>query len=104
MLEGSQSAAASIPKRSAVTLLSDLTRTLPADFLVTTDQITVDVDRISARFETDSSKHVEDLVAALKNEKCFKEVETHKLEKSKDGTKVQFRLDIQVECPAESSS
>ena len=44
------------------------------------------VDRITARFETDSSKHVEDIVAALKTEKCFREVKEGKLEKNKDGT------------------
>lgn len=104
MLQGQGSPAASIPKRSAVTLLADLTKALPADFPVTADQIVIDLDRISARFETDSSKHVEDIVAALKTEKCFREVKEGKLEKNKDGTKVQFRLDIQVDCPAESSS
>ncbi len=104
MLKGQGSPVASIPKRSAVTLLADLTRALPTDFPVTADQIIVDIDRISARFETDSSKHVEDIVAALKNEKCFREVKEGKLEKNKDGTKVQFRLDIQVECPAETAS
>ena len=104
MLKGQGSPVASIPKRSAVTLLADLTRALPTDFPVTADQVVIDIDRISARFETDSSKHVEDIVAALKTEKCFREVKEGKLEKSKDGGKVQFRLDIQVECPAETSS
>jgi general secretion pathway protein L len=104
MLQGSGSPSASIPKRSAVTLLADLTKALPTDFPVTADQIIVDLDRISARFETDSSKHVEDIVAALKAEKCFREVKEGKLEKNKDGSKVQFRLDIQVECPAETST
>jgi general secretion pathway protein L len=104
MLQGHDSPAASIPKRSAVSLLADFTRALPTDFPVTTDQVSVDLDRITCRLETDSSKHVEDIVAALKNEKCFREVKEGKLEKNKDGSKVQFRLDIQVECPAESSS
>ena len=104
MLQGQGSPAASIPKRSAVTLLADLTKALPTEFPVTADQIVIDLDRISARFETDSSKHVEDIVAALKNDKCFREVKEGKLEKNKDGSKVQFRLDIQVDCPAETSS
>lgn len=104
MLQGKESPAASIPKRSAVSLLADLTKNLPTDFPVTADQIIIDLDRISARFETDSSKHVEDIVQALKAEKCFREVKEGKLEKNKDGSKVQFRLDIQVECPAETAS
>jgi general secretion pathway protein L len=104
MLEGHDSPAANIPKKSAVNLLAELTARLPADVPVTTDQMIVDLDRISARFETDSSKHVEDIVAALKTFKCFKEVSEGKLEKSKDGSKVTFRLDIEVDCPAEGST
>ncbi|MBK7861654.1 MAG: pilus assembly protein PilM [Archangiaceae bacterium] len=104
MLQGKESPAAAIPKRSAVSLLADLTRVLPTEFPVSADQIVIDLDRISARMETDSSKHVEDIVAAIKNEKCFREVKEGKVEKSKDGSKVQFRLDIQIDCPAETSS
>jgi general secretion pathway protein L len=47
---------------------------------------------------------VEDIVTALKGYKCFKEVSEGKLEKNKDGSKVQFRLDIQIECPEEGST
>ncbi len=101
MLQGKESPAAGIPTKSAVTLLAELSAKLPLDIPVTADQVVIDMDRVTARFETDSSKHVEDIVAALKTYKCFKEVKEGKLEKNKDGTKVQFRLDIEVECPDE---
>jgi general secretion pathway protein L len=104
MLQGKESVAANIPKYSAVTLLAELSAHLPDGVPVTADQIVVDLDRVSARFETDSSKHVEDIVASLKTYKCFKEVKEGKLEKNKDGSKVQFRLDIQVECPTEGAT
>jgi general secretion pathway protein L len=104
MLQGHDSPTAAIPKRSAVNYLAEMTAHLPPDVTVTTDQIIVDMDRVSARFETDTSKHVEDIVTALKTYKCFKEVNEGKLEKNKDGTKVQFRLEIQIECPDEGST
>src|SRR5262249_39576812 len=66
MLQGKESLAANIPKKSAVNFLAELTQHLPADVPATTDQIIVDMDRVSARFETDTSKHVEDIVTALK--------------------------------------
>ena len=47
---------------------------------------------------------MEDLIAALKTFKCFKEVKEGKIEKSKDGSKVNFRLDVQVSCPDEGST
>ena len=45
---------------------------------------------------------MEDLITALKQYRCFKEIKEGKVEKTKDGPKVSFRLDIQVECPDES--
>jgi general secretion pathway protein L len=66
---------------------------------VTMDQLVVDLNRVSVRCIAAESKDVEDLITALKTYKCFREVKEGRLEKSKDGTKVSFRLDIQVECP-----
>lgn len=99
MLKGKESPTAAIPKLSAVTLLSELTNRLPTDIPLTVDQLVVDLDRITVRCETDSSKQVDKITTALKSFKCFKEIKEGKVEKSKDGQKVTFRLDIQVECP-----
>lgn len=104
MLRGTQSVASSVPRRSAVNLLAEVVARVPDQYPVTVDQVVIDLERVSARFETDSSKHVEDVVSALKGYKCFKEVKEGKLEKNKDGSKVQFRLEIQVECPEVASS
>ncbi len=103
LLEGKESPAAVVPRRSAVNLLAELTARIPADLPVTIDQMIVDLDRISVRCEATSSKQMEDLIAALKTFKCFKEVKEGKIEKSKDGAKVGFRLDIQVACPNEGT-
>ena len=84
----SYSPAAVVPRRSAVNLLAELTARIPADLPVTIDQMIVDLDRISVRCEATSSKQMEDLIAALKTFKCFKEVKEGKIEKSKDGAKV----------------
>ena len=71
---------------------------------VTFDQVVIDLDRISLRSETENSKSLEELIAALKTYSCFKEVNEGRVEKSKDGTKVSTRLDIQVECPSETEA
>ncbi|MFZ5445320.1 MAG: pilus assembly protein PilM [Myxococcota bacterium] len=102
LLRGQESPAAGIPNRSAATLLAELTAHVPPEMSVTFDQVVIDLDRISLKAETTDSKTLEDLIAALKTYKCFKEVNEGRVEKSKDGTKVNSRLDIQVECPAES--
>lgn len=99
MLKGQESPAAGIPNRSAATLLAELTAHVPPDMDVTFDQLVIDLDRISLRCETATSKNLEELMTALKTYKCFKEINEGKVEKSKDGSKVSSRLDIQVECP-----
>jgi general secretion pathway protein L len=99
MLKGKESPSAAIPKLSAVTLLAELLQRMPTDIPLTMDQIVIDTERITVRCETDSSKQVDKITAALKAYRCFNEVKEGKVEKSKDGTKVTFRLDIQVECP-----
>lgn len=102
LLRGQESPAAGIPKRSAATLLSELSQRVPPEMAVKMDQIVVDLDRISVRCETNESKDMEDLIAALKQYRCFREIKEGKLEKSKDGSKVSFRLEVQVECPEDN--
>jgi general secretion pathway protein L len=102
LLKGQESPAAGIPQRSAATLLAELTAHVPPDMNVTFDQMTIDLERISLRCETENSKNLEELISALKTYKCFKEVNEGRVEKSKDGTKVSSRLDIQVECPTDT--
>ena len=42
------------------------------------------------------------VTTALKQHPCFKEVQQRKVERTRDGSKVAFGLDIQVDCPNES--
>jgi len=104
MLRGKESPAAVIPKTSAVELLAELTERIPPDVQVTFDEIIVDMERVSLRGETGSSKLVDKITTALKDYRCFHEVKQGKLEKSKDGKSVSFRLDIQVACPEQATA
>jgi len=104
LLRGKESPAATLPKVSAATLLAELTSRIPADVPVTFDQVVVDLDRITLRGETDSSKQIDRVTTAIKGFHCFSEVKEGKVEKSKDGQKVAFRLDIQVECPEDGQA
>ncbi|QRK04644.1 pilus assembly protein PilM [Archangium violaceum] len=98
-LKGVESPAAALPKLSAVNLLAEMTQRVPADVPVTFDRIDIDLERISVRGLTDSSKQIDTIASAIKGHRCFKEVKEGKVEKTRDGNKVSFRLDIQVQCP-----
>ncbi|MBM4378195.1 MAG: pilus assembly protein PilM [Deltaproteobacteria bacterium] len=104
LLRGKESPAATLPRVSAATLLTELVSRIPADVPVTFDQVVVDLERITLRGETESSKQIDRLTTAIKGFHCFSEVKEGKVEKSKDGQKVAFRLDIQVECPEDGQA
>ncbi len=103
LLRGKESPAALIPKASAVALFHELTQRVPPEVPVTFDQIIIDLDRISLRGETDSSKSIDQITAGLKTYRCFREVKEGKVQKSKDGQRVSFGLDVQVECPEQAA-
>ncbi|WP_225410649.1 pilus assembly protein PilM [Stigmatella hybrida] len=99
LLRGVESPAAALPQQSAVNLLAEVTQRIPAEVPVKLDRIQIDLERIILQGETDSSKEIDTLTTALKGHRCFKEVNPGKVEKTRDGSKVSFRLDIQVQCP-----
>jgi general secretion pathway protein L len=103
MLKGVESPVAALPKMSAVNLLADMTSRVPSEVPVTFDRIDIDLERITVRGETDSSSQIDAISSALKGHRCFKEVREGKVEKTRDGNKVTFRLDIQVQCPEQAS-
>jgi general secretion pathway protein L len=103
-LSGQESPAAGVPKRSAVSLLAELTQRMPQNINATMDQIVIDMDRIGIRCQAATSNDMEDIVTALKTYRCFKEIKEGKVEKTKDGSHVTFRLDIQVECPEDAAT
>lgn len=104
LLEGKESPTASVPKRSAVTPLAEVSQRIPADSPITLDRVTVDSDRIEVVCQAPSVKQMEDMITASKTYKCFREISEGKVEKSKDGTKVTFRLDVKVECPEDTNA
>jgi general secretion pathway protein L len=102
LLQGVESPAAALPKMTAVNLLAEVTQQLPSEVPVKLDRIEIDLERIILLGETDSSKEIDTLTTALKGHRCFREVSPGKVEKTRDGQKMTFRLDIQVQCPGET--
>ncbi|MGO9831118.1 MAG: type II secretion system protein GspL [Myxococcaceae bacterium] len=98
LLRGKESPAAALPKMSAAGLLAEVAARVPADITLKLDQVVVDLDRVQMRGETDSSKTIDRLSAALKGFHCFRDVKEGKVERTKDGAHVSFQLDVLVDC------
>jgi general secretion pathway protein L len=104
MLKGVESPAAALPKLSAVNLLAEVTNRVPPEMTVKFDRIQVELERITLQGETDSTKQIDTLSTELKKFRCFKEVKEGKVEKTRDGQRFTFRLDVQVQCPEQSGA
>jgi general secretion pathway protein L len=98
LLRGQQSPAAAVPSVSATRLLAEVAQKVPPDVTATFNQMVFDLDRIQLRGETDSTRSIDKLAASLKTFRCFREVKEGKVERAKDSTRVQFTLDVQVDC------
>jgi general secretion pathway protein L len=98
MLRGKESPAAALPKVSAAGLLAEVAARVPPDMPFKLDQVVVDLDRVQMRGETDSSKSIDRLGAALKGFRCFRDVKSGKVERTKDGAHVTFQLYVLVDC------
>lgn len=98
MMQGKESPTAALPKITAVNLLAEVVQRVPESANVSLDQIVIDLDRITVRGITDSSKQIDEVTQALKGYRCFREVKEGKVERNKEG-KTSFRLDIEVQCP-----
>jgi general secretion pathway protein L len=98
LLRGQQSPAAAVPSVSATRLLAEVAQRVPPEVTVTFSQMLFDLDRLQLRGETDSTRSIDKLAAALKTYRCFREVKEGKVEKARDSSRVQFQLDVQVDC------
>jgi general secretion pathway protein L len=102
LLRGKSSPAAALPQMSALDLFAELTaRSEKVSVKLTETE--VQLERIRVRGETDGFEGVDKLVGQLKGFRCFPEIKPGKVQKTKDGNKVQFDLDIRVACPEEGT-
>ncbi|HEY3445714.1 MAG TPA: type II secretion system protein GspL [Myxococcales bacterium] len=97
LLKGKGSVAAALPVYSAVDLFAEVTARTQ-NLTVKIDDMNVQLERVQLHGETDSFDGVDQVVSSLKSFKCFQEIKRGKVQKSKDGTKVTFDLDIRVQC------
>jgi general secretion pathway protein L len=98
LLRGQTSPAAGLPSVSTTRLLAEVAQRVPPDVTVSFGQMVLELDRIHLVGETDSTRSIDKLAAALKSYRCFREVKEGKVERAKDSSGVRFTLDVQVDC------
>lgn len=103
LLRGAGSVEAQLPAVSALDLFAELTESAQ-QVSVKLEEVDAQLERIKVRGETAGFDGVDRLVGVLEAVDCFKEVKRNKVQKSRDGTKIIFELDIRVSCAAATSS
>ncbi len=98
-----------IPKYFASTLFEMLSKALPNEIDVTFENVEFRIDRgrgegdrITGKGEGASFDTIEQMVAAIKKDKCVNNVEISKQRKTKKTGRVQFHFSINVKCADES--
>lgn len=99
LLRGAGSVQAQLPAVSALDLFTELTESAQKAS-VKLEEVDAQLERIKVRGETAGFDGVDRLVGVLEAVDCFKEVKRNKVQKSRDGSKIIFELDIRVLCAA----
>ena len=103
LLRGAGSAQAQLPKVSALDIFTELTESAQKAE-VRLEEVEAQLERVKVRGETAGFDGVDRLVGVLEAVECFKEVKRNKVQKSRDGSKVVFELDIRVSCEASAAA
>jgi general secretion pathway protein L len=101
-LSGGRSRAAGIPRASAADILAELVAHMPEGSMPLLDNVEITTTAVRLKGTAESFGKVDDIIAALKTDKCFGEIKQPRVEKLRDGTKVSFAFDFAYTCSGEA--
>jgi general secretion pathway protein L len=100
-LSGGRSKAAGIPRVSAADVLAELVVHLPDDAMPTLEDVDLTTTAIRLRGTAESFGKVDQILTALKKDRCFGEIKQPRTEKQRGTEKVQFSIDFAYTCSGE---
>jgi general secretion pathway protein L len=100
-LSGDRSKAAGIPRVSAADVLAELIAHLPDDAMPTLDDVDLTTTAIRLRGTAESFGKVDQILTALKKDRCFGQIQQPRTEKVRGTEKVQFSIDFAYTCSGE---
>jgi len=100
-LSGGRSKAAGIPRVSAADVLAELVAHLPDDAMPTLDDVDLTTTAVRLRGTAESFGKVDQIVAALKKDRCFGDIKPARTEPVRGSQKVQFSIEFAYACSGE---
>lgn len=103
-LSGGKSRAAGIPRFSAAEVLAELVARMPEGSMPLLDDVELTTTSVRMKGTAESYGKVDDIISALKKDKCFGEIKQPRTERVPGGgNKVSFALDFAYVCSGEAS-
>jgi general secretion pathway protein L len=100
-LSGGRSRTAGIPRVSAADVLAELVAHLPEGAMPTLDDVDLTTTTVRLRGVAESFGKVDELIAALRKDRCFGDIKQPRTEKQRDSSKVNFSLEFAYTCSGE---
>jgi general secretion pathway protein L len=100
-LSGGRSKAAGIPRVSAADVLAELVAHLPDDAMPILEDVDLTTTAIRLRGLAESYGKVDQILTALKKDRCFGEIKQPRTEKQRGSEKVIFSIDFAYTCSGE---
>lgn len=102
-LSGGRSRAAGIPRASAADILAELVARMPEGAMPLLDDVEITTTAVRVKGTADSFGKVEEMIAALKADKCFGEIKAPRTDRQRDSSKVSFSFDFAYTCSGETA-
>jgi general secretion pathway protein L len=100
-LSGGRSRAAGIPRVSAADILAQVAARLPDASMPVIEDIDLNTSTVRMRGTVESFGKVDDIVSALRKDRCFGDVKQPTSTKAREGNKVNFSLEFSYTCSGE---
>jgi general secretion pathway protein L len=97
-LKGKGTAAASIPKNSAVDIFTELSVRSPRDVPLKYDRIEITRDKLHLQGVTDAAQNVDKIVSGLRTSRCFGDARSGGARKRSLDGKFEFTIDSDLTC------
>jgi general secretion pathway protein L len=100
-LSGGKSKAAGIPRVSASDVLAEVLALFPDGSMPLLEDVDLNTTSVHLRGTAESFGKVDEILGALKKDRCFGEIKQPRTEKSRDGQKVTFSTEFAYTCSGE---
>ncbi len=97
-LKGKGTAAASIPKNSAVDILTELSIRSPQDVALKYERIEITRDKLHLQGVTDAAENVDKIVTGLRASRCFGDARSGGARKRSTDGRFEFTIDSDLTC------